>query len=820
MRNGDLFRAALCILLLALESAAFTPSSFALKKTKERVSSLKVEQRDDLQSGYNTDQPYSSFLYSAKRKSRNKKRTEKLQRLLENENDDGYKTMMKKESALWKRWLLVPLKFAYSGTKMIFGGRKNPGTLILVRHGESEWNANKTFTGWADPDLSEQGRRETEHAARLLLAGGYDIDVVFTSRLKRAIRSTWIILGEMNQNYIPVFKSWRLNERMYGALTGLCKRETAEFMGEDLVQSWRGSLTSRPPPIKVDDYHWPGRDRRYSDLTKEQLPLTESLLDCMKRTEPTWEDKIKWELRMGRNVMVVAHANTLRGLVKLIDGIGDEEIQEVAIPTGIPIVYKFDKNMNSVKPQEGKFLSQKHMKGIFLEKPGELKEALRKELEWCENVPGYSRTMARSNTAMTPVERSLSKLKAEKELGKWAGQFIDPDAVQEDDGSDGNQGKPINFEDETWKRGMKELQEAKEVVPKKSVEEEEEIITFDEEELVVPSVITNNPCLQSMPSQSLLPGIGSVPIRRDAVVVLIRHGKTQHNKLGLFTGWEDAPLADEGREEARNAGKLLRAHGFEFDVVYTSWLSRALETAWLVMDEMDAIWLPIIKSWRLNERMYGALTGKSKSMVSQKYGERQFKAWRRGYTVRPPHVSSFSVHYPGNDPRYKLITDIRLSISETIMRSFDGRKLSLERKLPKSESLKDCMDRTIPYYEGEIVPEAIEKGKRVLISSSENAIRGLLMVLCDIPVEKISELEIPNGLPLVYDLRSKCIKLLDDGSGRDPLEIHNFGNAANYLFRPCTDEFGEEEECSITLSDLYTLSDSDKEFTESLRTIR
>ena len=148
---------------------------------------------------------------------------------------------------------------------------------------------------------------------------------------------------------------------------------------------------------------------------------------------------------------------------------------------------------------------------------------------------------------------------------------------------------------------------------------------------------------------------------------------------------------------------------------------------------MDAIWLPIIKSWRLNERMYGALTGKSKNMVSQKYGERQFKAWRRGHTVKPPAVSSFSVHYPGNDPRYKLITDIRVSVSETIMRSFDGRKLSIERKLPKSESLKDCMDRTIPYYEQEIVPEAIEKGKRVLISSSENAIRGLLMVLCEIP---------------------------------------------------------------------------------------
>ena len=151
------------------------------------------------------------------------------------------------------------------------------------------------------------------------------------------------------------------------------------------------------------------------------------------------------------------------------------------------------------------------------------------------------------------------------------------------------------------------------------------------------------------------------------------------------------------------------------------------------------------------------------------------------------------MHYPGNDPRYKLITDIRLSLSETIMRSFDGRKFSLERKLPKSESLKDCMDRTIPYYEREIVPEAVEKGKRVLISSSENAIRGLLMVLCEIPEDKISELEIPNGLPLIYDIKSKCIKLLDDGSGIDPLEAYNFGNAANYLFRPCTNENGEEE---------------------------
>jgi bisphosphoglycerate-dependent phosphoglycerate mutase family 1 len=150
----------------------------------------------------------------------------------------------------------------------------------------------------------------------------------------------------------------------------------------------------------------------------------------------------------------------------------------------------------------------------------------------------------------------------------------------------------------------------------------------------------------------------------------------------------------------------LKAHGFEFDVVYTSWLSRAIETAWLVMDELDCLWLPIIKSWRLNERMYGELTGLSKIMVKQRHGEKQFKQWRRGYKVRPPSVSSFSVHYPGNDSRYtRFMKDVRYSLSETLIRSIEGRGLKLHRKFPKSESLKDCMDRTIPYFSQVIVPE-------------------------------------------------------------------------------------------------------------------
>ncbi|EED90651.1 phosphoglycerate mutase, partial [Thalassiosira pseudonana CCMP1335] len=215
-------------------------------------------------------------------------------------------------------------------------------------------------------------------------------------------------------------------------------------------------------------------------------------------------------------------------------------------------------------------------------------------------------------------------------------------------------------------------------------------------------------------------------------IVMIRHGKTENNKLKLFTGWDDVGLAVEGVEEAKQAGKLLKLHGFEFDAVYTSWLSRAIETAWLVMDELDCLWLPIIKSWRLNERMYGDLTGLSKAMVQQRHGEKQFMAWRRGYAVKPPPVSSFSPQYPGNDMRYK--------------------KYLKGEQLPKSESLKDCMDRTIPYFTNQILPEAVLKGKRVLIASSENAIRGLLMHLCDIPEDKISGLEIPNGLPIIFDL--------------------------------------------------------------------
>ena len=397
-------------------------------------------------------------------------------------------------------------------------------------------------------------------------------------------------------------------------------------------------------------------------------------------------------------------------------------------------------------------------------------------------------------------------MQAERELKSWAEQFIDPNAEAEDDGTDGNNGMPIRlnggWRDDLTMNGGNGLD-------------------LDQEPAVVANLVTQR-CAPQGPETSLKTTTGALPpapIRKDAVIVIIRHGKTEHNKLGLFTGWEDAPLARDGVLEAQEAGRLLKAHGFEFDVVYTSWLSRAIETAWEVLDQMDCLWLPIIKTWRLNERMYGKLTGLSKHMVKQRHGEKQFKAWRRGYNTPPPKVSSFSQHYPGNDLRYqKYISDVRYSLRESVIRSIESGRPTLSRKLPKAESLKDCMDRTVPFFTEKIVPEAIEQGKRVLISSSENAIRGLLMHLCEIPADKITGLEIPNGLPLIFDPRSKCVKLLDDGSGRDPLEVYNFGSAAKYLFRPCQNE-DDDEECDIYMTGFQppSLSSEEKAAIEAIK---
>src|ERR1044072_7962425 len=217
-----------------------------------------------------------------------------------------------------------------------------PGKLILVRHGQSTWNVENLFTGWHDVDLSEQGKREAADAAKQLLAEKLNIDLVFTSVLKRAIRTMWIILDGMDRMWLPVERSWRLNERQYGALQGLKKAQTGEKQGEAQVKIGRRSYDIPPPPLALDDPRHPRFDRRYANLRPDQLPTTESLKTTLERVQPYWNEHLAPELKAGRNLLVVAHGNSLRALVKMLDGMSDNDIVEFNIPTGVPIYYELD----------------------------------------------------------------------------------------------------------------------------------------------------------------------------------------------------------------------------------------------------------------------------------------------------------------------------------------------------------------------------------------------------------------------------------------------------------------------------------------------
>jgi len=606
---------------------------------------------------------------------------------------------------------------------------KSCGTLVLIRHGETMWDAEGKFTGWADPHLSEAGKSQVDEAARALQASGYTFDVAYTSMLKRAVETTWLLLKELNLIHVPVIKDHKLNDRSYGALTGHSVAEFQEAYGSETVQSWRRSQSARPPAFQPDHPYDPastGRYARWEDRDGNRqavsLPQGESLADAVDRCEPCWE-AISKDLLAGKNVLVAAHGNSIRGLIQAIDGVPAADIGKVEIPACLPLVYRFERSAESgeLVPLQGECYSGTArylpLSGEFLAEPEELKAAQASTREASlrrYGFAGYAAPVSARGADTTADESEASAASAWPPAGVWP---------------------PV-------------------------------------EEEAAEGAVAAAP-------RSRTAELDSEPRRQ--YVVIIRHGKTENNKLGIFTGWEDVDLAPQGREEALRAGALLRQEGVTFDVVYTSWLSRAIETAWLVLCELDQMWLPIHKSWRLNERMYGALTGLSKKKTRQQYGEEQFKMWRRSYDTKPPAVSSFSHHYPGNDQRYvDNIRDVRVSSKETLIRSLEAGKLVVHRKLPRSESLKDCMDRTIPYWTDTIVTDAIDTGKNVLVASSENAIRGLLMHLFNIPVARISEIEIPTGLPLVYDVRNRCLRLLEGD-----FSTYNFGKSGELLFTPC-----------------------------------
>ncbi len=225
------------------------------------------------------------------------------------------------------------------------------GKLVLCRHGQSDWNLKNLFTGWHDVDLTEQGIQEAISAGKLLSELGYDFDIAYTSVLKRAIRTLWLVLDEMDRMWIPVIRDWRLNERHYGALQGLNKAETAAKYGDEQVHIWRRSYDIPPPALDLDDERHPSHDVRYAGI--EGLPATESLATTLERVLPCWNDVIAADLRAGKNVLISAHGNSLRALVKMLDEVSDDEITGFNIPTGIPLAYELDDNL---KPISREFL--------------------------------------------------------------------------------------------------------------------------------------------------------------------------------------------------------------------------------------------------------------------------------------------------------------------------------------------------------------------------------------------------------------------------------------------------------------------------------
>jgi len=221
--------------------------------------------------------------------------------------------------------------------------------LVLLRHGESEWNKSNLFTGWTDVDLTEKGRAEAKSAGELLKQGGYTFDIAYTSVLKRAIRTLWIVLDEMDLMWVPVIRDWRLNERHYGALQGLNKAETAAKYGDEQVKIWRRSYDTQPPALDLADERYPGHDPRYANLAPQELPKTECLKDTVARFLPVWLDVIAPQIKDGKKVIITAHGNSLRALIKFLDNVSEDDIIAMNVPTGVPLVYELDSDLKPIK---------------------------------------------------------------------------------------------------------------------------------------------------------------------------------------------------------------------------------------------------------------------------------------------------------------------------------------------------------------------------------------------------------------------------------------------------------------------------------------
>ena len=543
--------------------------------------------------------------------------------------------------------------------------------LTLVRHGQSEWNLANRFTGWMDVDLTERGITEARAAGRLLAAAGEQHDLVCTSCLRRAIRTACLVLSGTDQCWVPMVKDWRLNEQHSGALTGYNKRELAEEHGVEQVMAWRRTYDCPPPQMPTDN---PLQrfiaDERYraTDGIITHVPVSESLEMTSARVQSLWEDTLKPALKEGKNVLVVSHGNTLRALVKLVDGVSEEDSFHLDLPTACPVIYELDADLKpytgipegfwgeSDAPRYGRFLMSE-------KKVRQAQDAMRQQ---CVKNIAVSTVNAHTNNP----DDDISICDA------WTAPSSSQRLIRDINGVSFNvrETPPSYFALESErikKQAQQEITSMLATMTKEVNDDARAAVEAEEAGADGDAASEDGDAALQTPAPPALP---------KCMLIIIRHGYSEYNAENRFTGWADVELSNQGREEARFAGSLLREAGVRrLEKVYASYLKRSIKTAWLMLDEMEMQWVPIEYTWRLNERHYGALQGRPKRKCSEEFGVKQVQRWRRGVRYPPP---------PWDTNQRAATVDRRYSGIE----------------VPESESLEECTRRLVPFLEEELKP--------------------------------------------------------------------------------------------------------------------
>ena len=473
----------------------------------------------------------------------------------------------------WKQDAFKSMKDINTTQKLMEEKFQKTYKVVMIRHGESTWNQENRFCGWYDASLSEKGVDEAKAGGKALKNDGYKFDVAHTSMLQRAQTTLKIVLNETGQQDLPTQKTWRLNERHYGGLTGMNKAETAEKHGEGQVQIWRRSFDIPPPTMEDNHPYYENitNDPRYAnEPSKDVFPRYESLKLTIERTLPYWDNVIVPQIKSGKKVLIAAHGNSLRGVVKHLDNLSNEKIMALNLPTGIPFVYTLDANMKPIKSME------------FLGDEETVKKAIA------------------SVAAQGIAKKEILPAKASSDQATMVAHKVD------------------YFPDRQVTTTM-----VSHSVPAKKEAYAADMLKTQ----CVRSFMDNKFSNKSEPE---------VAKKGKYQIVMVRHGESTWNLENKFCGWFDADLSDKGKTEAVQGGKALKNAGYKFDVAHTSQLQRAQKTLKTILSEIGQEYLPTQKNWRLNERHYGGLTGLNKAETAEIHGEKQVQIWRRSFETPPP----------------------------------------------------------------------------------------------------------------------------------------------------------------------------------------